>query len=1188
MQTKQSSLGYATLQNIITTLLLTFGLTGILCAQNINTGFGKNRVQYHHQQEDWQYYETPHFTTYWYGDARNIAVSALQMAEFDYDEIQRLLEYQLSERVEILVFSDITDLKQSNIGADALFLIKSGETKTDGNKIFIYYDGNHRHLRKSIREGLAGVIINAMLLGGNLQEIVQNSVLLNLPGWYTEGLKAYCGEEWSTETDQQLRNLLTTNTFNNFDKLAKQHPVLAGHAFWQYIAHHFGPSAVSNLLYLTRINRGLDAGFRYVMGNGYDRTTALIFEHYKKRYAEDAKDTGFSTHTSQVKIPNKKKLPIYQPKISPDGHKIAWVQNDIGKWKVRVKDLKTGKTQTMLRGGIRNALQATDYGYPLLSWSGNNQTLGVVFEQRDVPKLALIDVQSHKKEIKAVSPEFQRIHSIDFINPVDLVFSATVRGYTDIYIYHSVNRQTERITQDFWDDLDASFVRTGDHRYIAFASNRPTDSLSQQRLDTILPIGTTDLFLFDLETRSPELIRLTKTTLANERQPMAADSAHIAWISDENGISNRSVGYLEEYTAWNRTTFYLKSGAEVNAVNTQIPGEWPVEKALLIFAPADTVRKNLDSLQIDSVRTTPVFKKRAISWSSTCYPSGIQEADAAGGRSILFVESFKKGKETLFYLSKLENHPQTPISSPYTTYRKQTLKEAGIIIPESIRINNKDSINPSLVTQSTDSIPAGWGFQIPEYLTELSRTPTPPIEMEDEDIEEKELTRNDLAWNTKLLTRKNKYISAQKPSVLRFNPSKIIPYRLKFRTDFISTDMNNNLLFEGLDSYAGTPDGFSTPPPGVLLRANFKELLENYVIETGFRLPTTFNGSEYYLWLDKRKQRIDRRYTIYRKTIVHTLDGGNPGAPSQPYQVRTNTLLGQYEMRYPFDPFFSVRAMGTLRQDKSLTLTSDRATLETPDYTEQRAALRLSAVYDNTVDVDINLKTGSRARFYIEAVKRFEFNTQPNWSMKFNSGFMTVINLDARHYHKIDKHSILALRLAGATTFGSERILYYLGGVDNWVLPRFNDNIPVAQTENFAYQTLAAHLRGFRQNIRNGSSFALINSEIRIPVFKYFSKKPVLGNFWRNFQVVGFFDAGTAWTGSSPYDKNNPINIEYLENPPTVQVKVNYFRDPLVAGYGAGVRMQLFGLYLRGDYAWGIETRKRQKPMFHIALGADF
>ena len=116
MRTKQSS-KHRTLRILFTlTFGLAWGMSGLF-SQNLNVGFGKNRVQYHKQFDEWQYYETPHLTTYWYGDARNIAISALQMAEFDYDEIQQLLEYQLSERIELLVFTDVTDLKQSNIGS---------------------------------------------------------------------------------------------------------------------------------------------------------------------------------------------------------------------------------------------------------------------------------------------------------------------------------------------------------------------------------------------------------------------------------------------------------------------------------------------------------------------------------------------------------------------------------------------------------------------------------------------------------------------------------------------------------------------------------------------------------------------------------------------------------------------------------------------------------------------------------------------------------------------------------------------------------------------------------------------------------------------------------------------------------------------------------------------------------------
>jgi outer membrane protein assembly factor BamA len=367
-------------------------------------------------------------------------------------------------------------------------------------------------------------------------------------------------------------------------------------------------------------------------------------------------------------------------------------------------------------------------------------------------------------------------------------------------------------------------------------------------------------------------------------------------------------------------------------------------------------------------------------------------------------------------------------------------------------------------------------------------------------------------------------------------------------------------------------------------------------------LPTTFDGAEYYLWFENKKKRIDKRITLYRKTTVSSID--NQSSPNAtPNQVRTNTILGQYELKYPFDPFFSVRATGTVRQDKAISLSTDSASLETPDHAEQRAALRLTAVYDNTVNIDMNLRTGSRAKIYVEAVKRFDLNFQPSLSLKLNKGFMTVIGLDARHYQLLDRRSILAFRLAAATTFGSEHILYYLGGSDNWLFPKFNRNIPIPQSEDYAYQTLAANLRGFSQNIRNGSSYALFNTELRVPIFKYFSQKPVMGNFWRNFQLVGFFDVGTAWQGASPYSGSNPINTVYLYEGPQnnsnpkgpvdpksaiVTVKVNYFRDPLVAGYGFGVRALIFGMYLRADYGWGIETRVVQKPILHVALGTDF
>ncbi len=1176
-------------------VLLFFALLACsLSAQTTQTSFGKNRVQYGRQFDEWMYYETANFVTYWYGETRNIAQATLQIAELDFNNVQQMLEHQVSEKIEVLVFTDLTDLKQSNIGEDEVFQLRSGETKVVGNKVFVYFDGNHQHLRAQIREGTAGVILNSMLYGANFQEIVQNAVLLNLPGWFTNGLTAYCGEPWSVELDNQFRDIILSNRYKNFDKLAKDHPRLAGHAFWYYLDLHFGKGTVSNLLYLTRINRSVDAGFLYVLGGGYRRTTDSMLDYFRQRYAEETKYTRPVATKNALKIRNKRNLPLTQVKISPDGKRIAWVSNDIGRWKVWVQDLQTGKRKRILRGGTRNALQTTDYNYPLLAWNPDNQRLAVLWERRALGQLTVVDLETGKKEKSLLSREYQRVFSIDYINPVDLVMSASSRGYGDLFIYHTMNRQTERLTQDFWDDLDATVTVLDGRKGVLFASNRLGDTLSNQRLDTILPVGNFDVFWFDLESRSPELIRLTNTPYANERAPVGADSTHFTYLSDVSGINNRQAGYLEEYTAYHKAVIYLKEGAEVSAWADKRPGEWAPERIQVFLAPLDTVLKNVDSALIDSIRFFPVLKKRPLTYNQTNYDRNIAEQHISFRTGRLVESVFRDGKTLFFYSRKNDPAPSQPAG--ITRFRELRLRAEGLPVPaqpvlDDMSAQEQPTPQPAEPVPAPDTlraVPQGWLFQVPDYLE--APAPAPPKAekpVADAPAPKRDLQPDSMEPSPEIAPRPRVEFGRGQ-SILRFNPAQIVPYRLKFRTDYISTDLDNNLLFEGLDSYAGSPDGFRTPPPGILLRANFKDLLEDYVIEAGFRLPTTFNGTEYYLWFDNKKRRLDRRIAIYRKSIVNTVDNPQVGGIPQPYQVRTNTLLGQYEVRYPLDVFFSLRGTFTLRQDKAVTLTSDQTTLNRPDLAEQRAAFRLSAVYDNTVEVDMNLRTGTRAKVFVEAVKRFEFNTQPEWSLKFNSGFMTVIGLDARHYQMIDRRSVLALRLAGGTTFGSEKILYYLGGVDNWIFPQFNNAIPVPQTGDFAYQTLAANLRGFKQNIRNGNSFALLNAELRVPIFKYLSQKPILGPFWRNFQLVGFFDAGTAWFGRDPYAGDNPLNTVTFTNPPTVSVTVNYFRDPLVAGYGVGVRTLLFGMYLRADYGWGIETRVVQKPIFHVALGTDF
>ena len=80
---------------------------------------------------------------------------------------------------------------------------------------------------------------------------------------------------------------------------------------------------------------------------------------------------------------------------------------------------------------------------------------------------------------------------------------------------------------------------------------------------------------------------------------------------------------------------------------------------------------------------------------------------------------------------------------------------------------------------------------------------------------------------------------------------------------------------------------------------------------------------------------------------------------------------------------------------------------------------------------------------------------------------------------------------------------------------------------------------------------------------------------------------GMAWSGLNPYGGNNAYNNDYHEQYP-VTIIINNKNNPLVAGYGVGIRSKLLGYFVRADWAWGINNGEIQKMMFYLSLSLDF
>ncbi|MEM6319764.1 MAG: hypothetical protein AAF960_18980 [Bacteroidota bacterium] len=1190
---------------ILLVVAITCLATWTFAQQGPQIQFGKNRVQYHQDYDEWLMYESRNFITYWYGEGRFIGQSVVQLAEYDFEEIQSILEHRLNNKIEIIVYTDLTDLKQTNIGSEEAFENTSGQTKIVGNKMFIHFDGNHNHLRREIREGVASVYLNAMLFGSNLQEIVQNAVLLSLPDWFKDGLVAYIGQEWNTSLDNQLRDILARKEHKDFTDLVQDYPQLVGQSVWYYINQNYGKATVSNLLYLTRINRSIESGFLYVLGNSYEQTLEDWQKFYEKRYSEEVKTMQAPEEGRRIDIKNKFNVPLTELKVSPSGQYIAYALNEIGKYKVYVHDLISGERRMVKKFGFKNVFQATDYNYPLLAWNPSGFELAIMWEKRDVIQLSKYDLNTKETFTEEMDPQYQRVYSMDYVNNVDMVLSATVRGFADIFYYRSNVRATSRITNDFYDDLNAVVVKVRNKKGILFASNRDTTSLATAKLDTVLPIKTYDIYYYDLETKSKELVRVTNTPFANERQPLGIDSTYFAFLSDETGIYNRKYGYLEDYVAYLEQVIQIRNATED------------------VVIPVDSVWENKDSVIVDTTFIRPVIKTRAVNHTASNLSRNLI-AQHKSTRTNKMVELLYLNGAYQAYVGVAS--PETVVTPTLTNYKSQQVILSSRKTSTSIGQKPADS-TPIKITETEERTPTtqpstqpdeesgGYlfesGFEDPEPKKESLPAKTEPIDQKEEEY----LFQSEFDDTPKTVDRPQEAV-AEKPqrasrsdevviepptetisleaiakenpnqkSVTKFRPARITPYRLKFRTDYVTTSLDNSLLYGGLESPAANPEGFQTPVPGILIKTNFKDLFEDYEFELGARFPTSFDGDEYFLTFKNKKKRLDKTFTAYRKTSRFTVNN-NIIAPER---TRAVVLLGQAQFSYPLDIFRSIRGIVNLRNDKLIQLSTDAQALGEPTTNQQRAGVRLEYVFDNTLDVSLNIKNGTRYKVFGEVVKRFDLSVLDGFNFDVPSGAMGILGVDARHYQRIARHSVLATRFNAATSFGSEKILYYLGGVENWLFPSFNNDIPSPVGNDFSYQTLAANLRGFRQNIRNGNSYALINTELRIPLFRYFYRSTPRSSFLRNFQIVGFFDVGTAWQGLSPFEEDNPLNTVTIERPNNpVSLKVNFFRDPIVAGYGAGIRTMLFGYFLKLDYAWGIETRVIQEPRLYLSMGTDF
>ncbi len=374
---------------------------------------------------------------------------------------------------------------------------------------------------------------------------------------------------------------------------------------------------------------------------------------------------------------------------------------------------------------------------------------------------------------------------------------------------------------------------------------------------------------------------------------------------------------------------------------------------------------------------------------------------------------------------------------------------------------------------------------------------------------------------------------------------------------------------------------------GINLNGKMTDILDNHVFMGGIMTALDFNsGGDVWFEYEYLKSRLDFRGRFDRKTIRVSEND----VTFQKY-VLTKVETGvSYPLtinsRFYLAPFVAKSQYFNLNPDSLIYGQDPDQNRFDVNYIGGKAEF----VFDRSEPMGLYSYTGLKGKI------GFQHYQGLNHGDRSFSNFY----LDLRNYQKIHKNITLASKLYYGSFMGNNPQNYLVGGMDNWLFNEFYNppsnrpepspvrNPTGVENSNILFADFV-DLRGYDYDEIRGRNVITFTTELRIPLFSYLSRGNITSNFVRNFQLVGFYDIGSAWNDFAPWERVNDQNTEVIntEGSPFVIV-LNNFNNPWLQSYGAGLRTVLLNYYVKFDVARPIRNYETEDLKFYFTLGYNF
>lgn len=1106
----------------------------MLHAQGFNTEFGSSTRQY--EVHNWKYISSNNFDAYYYGDAHELAEISLMMAEKELKEVEDIVDYRFGTRSQIILYQSDYDLRHSNHFNAVTPFNKGGYAYTTQNKIITYFDGSRENLRISIRYGLGELLVKELMYGGSFQERLRASTLLYMPEWFYKGLLSYLAEPWNTKKDDQVRDAIQHGKFKNLNLLSGPEAELAGHSWWNYIGETYGIRSISDILYLTRVSRNYDNALNFVLGNTPRSVFIDWHKYYEIRYSTDP---GNGPLRNAIKLPTKlAKRTFSQMKISPNSQEILLAGNYLGQMEIWMLNIGNQEAKRIYRSDDKGT-QNWNAIEPAIVWSRDGTTIHAFLHIKG--SLKHLELSKKGKIVKSESIiGVNQVQHVSIHPDKDLfLLSATHKGQSDLFLYEG--NVLSPLTNDPFDDQRAEFNVEGNE--ILFQSNRQQSGLNYTGTHTVLQSdsASSDIYSIPYPLVQAKMRRITSTPFIHEVQAQPYPRGGIAYLSDNNGIYNTYVTLSSQRL-------------EKTLVIVERLGAGSTPDTFVVHGALNHDKFKLEDLELDSAsmadagsfRLEEVYKEVYRHYPLSDYARNI----------LLFTTSKKLDIEAALYRysssyyiqvldisSEVEKDAQFTTVAP-TAYRNILGNQAFISDSTSNRFLVEKQDLP--VEEAITIVKADTAPKQDLYYFQTGFPEKPQVQ-----VKRKSFTQNEILYQT--------------------NPS---DYKTSFFPNFLVTQLLDNSIINTPyyvnDGFSSTFNTFSRPNLNARIEASMTDLFNDQTLVVGGRIPVRLYSSDFYLNYTQRKYKRDYGVQFFRMSRL--VDA----------TVKSNRVF-IHEIRpfvvQPLPKNMELRLSPFVRFDRNVTNATDQSTLETPDEVNEWVGASISLIYNRSIEEELNFPVGVKAKIYFEHFQNISSESRST----------SILGMDLRWYKKLGAKVLWANRLSATASFGPSAVNFQVGGPENWLANKFNGQLNPSSDYSYSFNSLVSGLRGFNQNSRNGGHSLILNSELRIPIVSYLSQTPTNMSFLRNLQLIGFFDMGSAWNSWNPFVDQH-YNTRVIDQG-SLRIVVRNKNNPFLSSVGTGLRTRVFGYYVRGDVAWGVENgvlANDGKAQWYFSLGYDF